>query len=412
VNPSFPLSRRYLLCESLAAGTALALGSRSRAGAAPDDTPELRIQAVGYGAASPGPALQVRRGEEVRVRVVNDLAQPTAVHWHGVRLVNAMDGAPPLTQAPIAPGKSFDYRFVAPDAGTFWYHPPRQTPFGLYGSLVVTEPETIDVDWDPTLIFDIGHPPPDAAGARTPNGAAFTVNGTPHLNIDAAANERLRLRLINASVEQILELRVEGLRTFVMATDSQPVQPFTARDSRLSLGPGNRIDVFVDCTLTPGASAPIFIDRIDGSFEIARIVCRSDAPGRAASRNDPPPLPANSLPERMDFAGAFRLDTTIGRTAALPLPPLPGTPLFGVKRARTVQLGISNSTSENRSIHLHGHSFRLLDALDDGWKPFWLDTLPIAPHSTVRIAFVADNLGKWLVEGLSSGDQNAWFEVT
>ncbi len=57
--------------------------------------------------------MQVRRGEEFSLRVVNELTEPTAVHWHGVRLTNAMDGAPPLTQAPIAPGESFDYRFRA-----------------------------------------------------------------------------------------------------------------------------------------------------------------------------------------------------------------------------------------------------------------------------------------------------------
>ncbi|MGB8741256.1 MAG: multicopper oxidase domain-containing protein, partial [Xanthobacteraceae bacterium] len=55
--------------------------------------------------------------------------------------------------------------------------------------------------------------------------------------------------------------------------------------------------------------------------------------------------------------------------------------------------------AENGFIHLHGHSFRLLDALDDGWKPFWLDTMPVAPGGKARIAFVADDPGKWLIEG-------------
>ncbi len=91
----------------------------------------------------PGPTLRVRRGDEVKVRVVNRLAQPTAVHWHGLRLDNRMDGVPHLTQAPIAPGASFDYRFTAPDAGTFWYHPhwhaSEQLGRGLHGLLIVDE---------------------------------------------------------------------------------------------------------------------------------------------------------------------------------------------------------------------------------------------------------------------------------
>ena len=87
----------------------------------------------------PGPLLRVKQGDEVKVRLVNDLAEATAVHWHGVRLRNAMDGAPPLTQPPVGPGQSFDYRFVAPDAGTFWYHPPERARPGFYGMLIVDE---------------------------------------------------------------------------------------------------------------------------------------------------------------------------------------------------------------------------------------------------------------------------------
>ncbi len=89
-----------------------------------------------------------------------------------------------------------------------------------------------------------------------------------------------------------------------------------------------------------------------------------------------------------------------------------------MKQGRTVVLGLSNPFVENTGIqdyafiHLHGHSFRLLDALDDGWKPFWLDTLPLAPGGKARIAFVADNPGKWLIEGLAENGAGAWFEVT
>ena len=77
----------------------------------------------GFDGTTSGPALRIRRGEELRIRLINDLPEPTALHWHGVRLPNAMDGVPDLTQPPVAPGRSFDYRFRPPDAGTFWYRP-------------------------------------------------------------------------------------------------------------------------------------------------------------------------------------------------------------------------------------------------------------------------------------------------
>jgi FtsP/CotA-like multicopper oxidase with cupredoxin domain len=193
-----------------------------------------------------------------------------------------------------------------------------------------------------------------------------------------------------------------------MATDGQPAQPFAAREGRLVLGPGNRIDAFVDCNLKPGASAPIVVDSTDGPVTIATIVCEAGEAARPTMRDEPQPLPANGLPDRMDFRGAFRLDATIGRQAGNDT-----HATFSVKRGRTVMLGLSNPTSETRPIHLHGHSFRLLDALDDGWKPFWLDTIPVAPRGNVRIAFVADNPGKWLLQGLDQGHgAAAWFEVS
>ena len=92
-----------------------------------------------------------------------------------------------------------------------------------------------------------------------------------------------------------------------------------------------------------------------------------------------------------------------------------GPPLFAVKRGRAVTLAIRNTSGHPRVMHLHGHSFRLLDRLDDGWKPYWMDTLVVADQ-VERIAFVADNPGKWLIESrmLEQPDSDAgvWFVVS
>jgi FtsP/CotA-like multicopper oxidase with cupredoxin domain len=400
-----------------AAGAALAGGARSQGAAQPGNLRPLHARTSGYDGIVPGPALQVRRGEEVWVRLTNDLPDATAVHWHGVRLINAMDGAPPLTQMPIHPGETFDYRFIAPDAGSYWYHSPdwshpgERLKRGLYGALIVTEADPVDVDHDLTLIFDRALPSGAAADVAATEAAPFTVNGAADFDIRARTNERLRLRLLNAAPGQILGLRIGGLRTFVMATDGEPAEPFAAREGRLLLGPGNRMDVFVDCTLAPGITAPITVEGAPGAAPIARIVCEAASPSRTSPRDDPHPLPANPLPERMDFAGAFRLDAAVGQFADHDTAH-DRTALFTVKRGRTVVLGLSNPTLENQFIHLHGHHFRLLDALDDGWKPFWLDSLPISSQGGSRIAFVADNPGRWLLEGLTTkSGANAWFEV-
>ncbi len=76
-----------------------------------------------YNGQVPGPLIRVKLGQEVRVRLINKLTQPTSLSWHGVRIANAMDGVAGLTQKPVLPGQSFDYRFTPPDAGLYWYHP-------------------------------------------------------------------------------------------------------------------------------------------------------------------------------------------------------------------------------------------------------------------------------------------------
>ena len=92
-----------------------------------------------------------------------------------------------------------------------------------------------------------------------------------------------------------------------------------------------------------------------------------------------------------------------------------GPALFSAKRGRTVVLSLPNRTAFPHAMHLHGHHFRLLDRLDDGWKPFWLDTLVVG-EQVERIAFVADNPGKWLIQAwrLEQPDAGlaAWFAVT
>ena len=77
-------------------------------------------------------------------------------------------------------------------------------------------------------------------------------------------------------------------------------------------------------------------------------------------------------------------------------------PAFRARRGRTVVLAVTNQGRVAAVLHLHGHHFRLLDRLDDGWKPFWLDTLAVEPGQTLRIAFAADYAGRWLIESIAT----------
>ena len=399
------LSRRYVL---LGTGCALAaVNKHSAAETATDGIMVLRANATGFDGVVPGPVIRARRGDEVKVRLVNGLDEPMTLHWHGVRLPNAMDGGVPLTGPPVAPGASFDYRFPVPDAGTFWYRATRraQQERGLYGALIVAEPVPPPVDRDLVLVF--GDRRSNSGGTRQ-----FTLNGAATLDISVRPNERLRLRFVNASVTQMMNARIEKHRVVVMALDGEPAEPFASRDGRVTLGPGNRADVFIDATLGPGSIAPIAFTQDGDEVSLARIVY-GGAPARAAPLGEPVPLPANPLPARKNFSRALRFALPIeGDNAAVTggAPP----PLFSAERGRTVVMAFDNRNIGACAVHLHGHHFRLLDRLDDGWKPYWLDTIVVPGRQTARIAFVADNPGRWLIEqhaldGTAAGAN--WFEV-
>ncbi len=434
------LSRRHMVagasaagaCALIAAGPDIACAQRLLS----DGFHSLRAQVTEHDTAAatssatwcfegtvPGPLLRARRGTEMRVRLINDLPVPATVHWHGVRIVNGMDGAAGLTQPPVPPGATFDCRFLVPDAGTFWYRAwcaDASTARSLHGGLIVGEIEPVEVDHDEVLVLDAWRPDgrdTTGAGRSGASPVRFTANGRPCLEIPVKVHDRLRLRLINAAPDWVFALGVDGHRAVVMAIDGEPAEPFEARDGRVMLGPGNRVDLFVDATRAPGEAAPLLVEQHDG-VALCRLLYEAGPPARPAPLPGPRPLPSNGLPERMAFEHALRMDLEVGADAS-PGPQRPAgpaaAPLFSVRRGRTVMLALGNRRGSPSAVHLHGHHFRLLDNLDDGWKPFWLDTMTVPSERTVRLAFVADNPGKWLIEqslfDVRGPSSSPWFEV-
>jgi len=382
-----------------------------------------------FGGTVPGPMLRVRRGEEVRLRLVNELPQPTGIHWHGIR-APAADGTATPTLPAIASGEAFEYRFRVPDAGTFWYHARRDSGVlaqGLYGALIVEESLPVETDRDVLLILDEWRFEDDgtiAADRRRSDPAPnpqITANGRPTFDVAVKAGERVRLRLINAALNRRFLLRIDRHRVVVMAIDGEPTEPFEAQNGRVMLGPGNRLDLFVDTTLAAGDSASILIEQPIGDVRVARLVYDRTPPARVMRRPDPSPLPANPLPLRMGFEQAVRVRIDLADDEAAvqggpwAVTALASAPLFSVRPGHTAILTLINRGAIPQAVHVHGHHFRLLDNLDDGWKPFWLDTLTVPGGQTIRLAFVADNPGRWPIErrSLAQGRPTftAWFEV-
>ena len=225
----------------------------------------------------------------------------------------------------------------------------------------------------------------------------YTVNGLTTVDVPARRHQRLRLRFINGCQRTIIAVKIEGHEVRVMAIDGQPAEPFLARGGTLVLAPGTRVDAFIDATATPGSNAAILLHDGKEVRPIARLVTSGAAPIRDAPLPAAAPLPSNGLPARIELKGALRVDLALGGPQGDWVVPAnfinSAAPAFRAKAGRTVVLALTNRAAMATVFHLHGHHFRLLDRLDDGWKPFWLDTLAIDPGQTQRIAFAAEYAG-------------------
>jgi hypothetical protein len=191
-----------------------------------------------------------------------------------------------------------------------------------------------------------------------------------------------------------------------MALDSQPAEPFPARNGTVLLAPGGRADAFIDANPDAGSASYILLHDGKEARPIARLVISGDAPLRDAALPFASALPSNGLPSQLDLKNALRFDLTIGSTLKDWVRPsefgISASPAFRARTGRAVVLALTNGGDIPTVFHLHGHHFRLLDRLDDGWKPFWLDTLAIDAGQTQRVAFLAGASGRWLMESMAT----------
>jgi FtsP/CotA-like multicopper oxidase with cupredoxin domain len=315
----------------------------------------------------------------------------------------------------LATGGSEIFQIPQRQAGTFLYdlrllgdgqERPSRPRF-----LTIGEKEPVTVDRDEVVLIEDWRLRPDGsaiAPGTDPKDTTplFTVNARASRDIATRANERLRLRFINSCQRNVIAIKVEDHDVRVMAIDSQPCEPFLARNGQLVLAPGGRVDAFVDATKPPGSTSSILLHNGTEPRPIARLVYSSDAPIRDAPLPAAAPLPSNGLPAQLDLKNASRVDLTLGGAKTNWVTPATfapaSSPAFRVKPGRTVVLALTNRAEIPTVFHLHGHHFRLLDRLDDGWKPFWLDTLAIDAGQTQRIAFAAEYVGRWLIESVAT----------
>ncbi len=335
--------------------------------------------------------------------VENGIAEETTVHWPGLRVPNAMDGVPHLTQRPIAPGETFVYEFTAPDAATYWYHPHQrsfeQVGRGLYGPLIVEEHAPIRVDRDITWVDDDWRLLKDASISDDFGnmhdvshsghvGYTVTVNGRIPETFAVRSGERVRLRLINAANARIFAFRFRGHRPTVIAYDGQPVEPHDALDDGVILGPAMRVDLVLDMIGKPRERFPVVDTFYKGlEYRLLDLVYDPD-PLRERLLETPVALASNTMPEP-DLVAAERHEVAFGggMMGGLMMATMGGRridmremkhngmawaingvaatghvmdPLVTLTRSRSYVLAMHNDTAWHHPIHLHGHSFRVV----------------------------------------------------
>lgn len=408
----------------------------------------------GFERQAPGPEIRIAQGARVTRRIINDLPAPTSTHWHGIRIKNAMDGVAGLTQDPIRPGESFEYDFVAPDAGTYWYHSHNrsfeQVARGLHGALIVEEPDALDIDHEEVLILDdwLINPEtaqiPDTFGAMHELSHAgrlgnyITTNGRYNLSRNVTRHDRLRLRLVNAANARVFQLGLDGLDGWIVALDGMPLAQPQRVDGTFLLAPAQRVDLIVDVTAESGSAGHIVqFDRSESFSQVAFEV-RSD--GTRAQRETPLPLSPNTVPAP-DLASAKDLELLMeggamggmrsammgGRMSSMrdmmqagqfwafngSVGGMEGPPLASLSLGETVRLKITNDTSFPHAMHLHGMHFH--QVTPDGGLGALRDTVLLQRGEVRDLVFVADNPGKWLLHchmlSHAASGMMAWVDV-
>jgi FtsP/CotA-like multicopper oxidase with cupredoxin domain len=416
--------------------------------------PAAKTTICGFDGRMPGPLLRYKKGDEIKLRLENKLAEPVTFCCDGMRLPNAMAGVGGLTQAPIAQGQSFAYQFTPPDSGLYWYRscvPPRfesQIDRGLFGPLIVDEAEPPLVDHDIALVIadwgldadaqiDEAKDAPQLDPGADNGHYVVTVGSDPApMQRDVVPGARLRLRLLSVIQSQLIFVSFIGLKPMVLAIDGQPCEAFAPLRQTLPIGPGACFDVICDAPDHAGMHAAI----------VWRTGARNDRPlvffnTSGARRLKLPPmasLPANPLlPSGIKLQAARRADLIIetmpdkstdkpsilppGRHGPLllngkPAQEFPPTPLFSIKRGSPVTLGFINRTAILMQVHVHGHAMRLLHDRDDSWEPYWRSRVVVPEAHIKHVAFLADTPGKWAIECQSLELEPHWlvnwFEVT
>jgi FtsP/CotA-like multicopper oxidase with cupredoxin domain len=348
---------------------------------------------------SPGPEIRARQGQLIEVQLRNEsVSDGVTLHWHGIDVPNAMDGVAGVTQDAVPVGGEFTFRFVAEQAGSFWYHSHQvsnpQVAGGLLGSLVVTPRSGIA---QPVDVSAVTH---TYGGLRTINGKA------EDLRVPTEPGQRVRVRVTN--------------------TDNGPMKVWAGGSYRLLAVDGTEVHRPTEVsgrsvTLTAGARADLEVQvPADGAaFRVQLAKTTAVVIGPQGADVPVPPQPNAELdllaygsPASLGFDPAqpgrrfnYRIDRRPGFVKGRPgmwwsinghL--YPNVPMYVVREGDVVLMHIENHSGEVHPMHLHGHHVVVLarNGVAANGSPWWVDSLNVLTNDTYDVAFVANNPGIWM----------------
>lgn len=379
---------------------------------------EKKIKAWGFNNQFPGPVLKAKKGDTLIVKVKNKLNEPTVIHWHGIRLPSSMDGTAE-TQKPIMPGEEFEYRFLVPDAGSFWYHSHHnekwQMERGMYGALIVEDDSDPVVDAERVFMIDDMKLLSDNSFKKGNffqrwaerhdgrEGNTLLINGKEQPVVSMHAGQTERWRFINSSSARYFLLHLEGRPFRIMATDGGLLQK-TIEATEVLITPGERVDVlagpFNEDENFSIESLPYnrmtFLKAKRQRF--AKVVVGKAKPTKASI---PDSMRTIEVLATVDAAVTRKVKLSVGASMKHGIDFLVNNQLHS--NDKPVNLGelqvweVSNTSLMDHPFHLHGFFFQVLEV--NGKAPgylSWKDTINLPPQSKVKIAWIPERPGIWM----------------
>jgi FtsP/CotA-like multicopper oxidase with cupredoxin domain len=374
------------------------------------------VRGYGFNGQVPGPVIEAKEGVPLEITFVNNLPEPSMIHWHGLRVPAVMDGTE-LMQRAVQPGETFVYRFTPPDAGTFWYHPhaneTEQLEKGLYGAFIVRGADEPRLDGEKILVFDdllVDKKSGQIAkfgGLKQRHdgreGNVRLINGKSEPELSVAAGQIERWRVINSSSARYVRLSLGGKRFRIIGTDGGLIEaPVTVTEFLLPAADRVEIAVgpFAEGETLAIEDLPYY--RMAGKKKTERFGTLTVGKAKPSTavlperlRTIAPIAPADAKPTRTVKLGAKLslrrgLDFVINGEQHHHDAP--------VKVGELQVWDVVNKTMMDHPFHLHGFFFQVLSV--NGKAPEWRsleDVVNVPPRATVRIAWMPDDRpGSWM----------------